>query len=204
MENLTTLINIITNLIGVMGYTGITIVVALEYTCIPIPSEVVLPFIGIATSLGEFSLIGALFFSLLGGLIGCIICYYIGYFGGIPLMNFIEKKFPSTKKSIKTLNIWFLKYGKLAVLIARVLPFIRTYVSILAGAEKLKLNIFLMYSSIGIFLWNGALIGLGYFLGDNFNTITNLIGKYSLYCIIIVGLLIILLWYLKHKKKKNN
>ncbi|MGL5244589.1 MAG: DedA family protein, partial [Sarcina sp.] len=163
-----------------------------------------LPFIGMCASLGEFTLSGALLCSIIGGLIGSIICYYIGYFGGIPLMNWLKRKFPSTKKSIKALNIWFSKYGKAAVLIARVLPLTRTYVSILAGAEKLKLSAFLIYSSIGIFLWNGILIGLGYFLGDNIDIISTLMGKYSFACIIIVVLVIFVIWYLKKKKNKTT
>ena len=98
------------------------------------------------------------------------------------------------------MNRWFNRYGKIAVLIARVVPITRTYVSILAGAQKLNYLTFIAYSSIGIAFWNTVLILIGYFLGDNFELITILLKKYSN----IIVLLIIIIIFIRHKIKNKK
>lgn len=203
MSILDQLVNFFTELIGSLGYMGVTIVVGAEYACVPMPSEVVLPFIGLTASQGEFSYIGALVASILGGLIGSLICYAIGYFGGVPFLNWTQVKFPKTEKSISALNRWFKKYGKPAVLIARMIPLTRTYVSFLAGVEKMKVSVFVFYSSLGIIIWNIVLISLGYYVGDNLDLIEKIMGKYSMVVMIIFAIAAIgYVAYKLNKKKK--
>ncbi|MBU5900083.1 DedA family protein, partial [Vibrio cholerae O1] len=76
---------------------GILLIVGLEYACFPLPSEVVLTFFGLSASQGEFSLIGVIIFSIIGGLLGSLICYAIGYYGGVPLQEWLGRKFPSSQ-----------------------------------------------------------------------------------------------------------
>lgn len=201
MSGLVGFVSKLISLVGYLGYTGVTLIVGLEYACFPIPSEVVLPFIGMSASQGEFTFLGVLFFSVLGGILGSLICYLIGYLGGKPLLAWSEKRFPKTKKTIRALNKWFDKYGKFAVFITRLLPLTRTYVSLLAGAEKLALNVFVGYSTLGIVLWNTVLISLGYFIGDNLELIDSIMQKYS----IVAGTIFViaLITYLYFKKKKE-
>lgn len=185
---------------GTMGYIGIFIVVALEYACFPMSSEILLPLIGMLVYNGELKYLFVVITSILAGIIGSTICYFIGVIGGAPLLNYSKLKFPKTKRVINSLNRWFNSYGKIAVLIARVIPITRTYVSILAGAQKLNYLIFITYSSIGIAFWNTVLILIGYFLGDNFELITSLLKKYSN----IIGVLVIIIIFIFYKIKSKR
>ncbi|GAA0069277.1 DedA family protein [Clostridium sardiniense] len=183
-----------------MGYIGILIVVALEYACFPMSSEILLPLIGMLVYKGELNYLLVVITSILAGIIGSTICYFVGFIGGGPLLNYSKLKFPKTRRVINSLNRWFNRYGKIAVLIARVVPITRTYVSILAGAQKLNYLTFIAYSSIGIAFWNTVLILIGYFLGDNFELITILLKKYSN----IIVLLIIIIIFIRHKIKNKK
>jgi membrane protein DedA with SNARE-associated domain len=193
------ILNKIIQLISELGYAGVSIVVGLEYACFPIPSEVVLPFIGMTASKASFSYLGAILFSVIGGIVGSIFCYLLGYYGGNPLLNWLFRRFPSSRKSIEALNKWFDKYGKIAVFGARLVPLTRTYVSILAGAVKLNIISFTLYSLAGIVLWNTVLISIGYYVGENWAAIEGLMADYSVAVIILALLAAGTLIY---KKKK--
>lgn len=197
---LTGIVNSLIALAGQLGYMGIIFIVGLEYACFPIPSEVVLPFVGMSVAGGEFTYLGALFASAIGGLIGSWICYLIGYIGGAPFIQWTVRKWPKTKKTTIALEKWFARYGNMAVLLTRIVPLTRTYISILAGAEKLNMATFTIYSFVGMMAWNIVLITLGYFVGDNMALIESLVSRYSL--VVGVGAVIGLgLWLVKFKKK---
>ena len=184
-----------------LGYLGIFISVALEYACFPISSEILLPLIGILVYNGRLKYLFAIITSIFAGIFGSTICYIIGVFGGVPLLNYSKRKFPKTRNTIDSLNNWFSKYGKITVLLARIVPITRTYISILAGAQRLNYITFITYSSIGIASWNTVLILIGYFLGDNFGLITDILKRYSNIAII---LLISIFVFVKLKNNKEK
>ena len=184
-----------------LGYLGIFISVALEYACFPISSEILLPLIGILVYNGRLKYLFTIITSIFAGIFGSTICYIIGVFGGVPLLNYSKKKFPKTRNTIDSLNNWFSKYGKITVLLARIVPITRTYISILAGAQRLNYITFITYSSIGIAFWNTVLILIGYFLGDNFGLITDILKRYSNIAII---LLISIFVFVKLKNNKEK
>ncbi|MGL5352756.1 MAG: DedA family protein [Clostridium sp.] len=196
----------IMNTIESLGYFGLFISVLLEYACLPLPSEILLPFIGILSSYGTFNLITAIIVSVIAGLIGSTICYYIGYFGGSPILDWLSNKSSSAKKSLAKLNIFLTKYDKYAVLIARMFPLTRTYVSLGVGALKMKYTTFISYSFAGIVLWNTILISLGYYLGENTPLIESILQKYTFVAFSLLALAICTLayMYIKKKKKSNN
>lgn len=204
MEILGSILTFLIDTIGSFGYLGILLIVGLEYACFPLPSEVVLTFLGLSAAQGEFSFAGVLIFSIIGGILGSLICYAIGFYGGVPLQNWLAKKLPSSQKSMLALNKWFKKYGKPTVLLARIVPLTRTYVSLLAGAENFSLKYFITYSTIGIALWNTVLVSLGYFIGDNLELINSIMEKYTFATIGIIILSIIIFLYFKFYKKNKN
>ena len=106
--------------------------------------------------------------------------------------------------SMLALNKWFKKYGKPAVLLARIVPLTRTYVSLLAGAEKFSLKYFILYSSLGISIWNIFLVSLGYFIGDNLPLINSIMEKYTFVTLAILIIAVIIFIYLKFFKKEKN
>lgn len=183
---------------GKMGYLGIVLIVGLEYACLPIPSEVVLPFVGMSVAIGEFGYLGALLVSIIGGIVGSWICYIIGCIGGVPLLEWSSVRWPKTKKTIDALNKWFNRYGNIAVLLTRLFPLTRTYISILAGAQKLNFFTFTAYSVIGITIWNTVLISLGYYLGDNLDLVEKILSRYSA-LIIGIGVIGIIVFVLKKR-----
>ena len=147
------------------GYIGIFIATSLEYGCFPVSSEVLLPFIGFFVFGGEMSLFGAILVSTAGGIAGSLVCYCFGRFG----RRFIEKtlcsKYSSLKKGLEKAGRVFDKYGSKSVLIARVFPIARTYISIPAGLMGMNIYVFVIYTAVGSFVWNTMLISAGYFLG---------------------------------------
>lgn len=190
-----------TELAMTMGSTGIFLFLIVEYAGIPIPSELILPFFGIAAAKGDISLVMIMALSTLGAVIGSLICYTIGYFGGNALIDFLTLKFPSLNKPLTGIKKWFARYGKESILIIRLLPVMRTYISLFAGVEKQPLSIFTIYSTIGIAIWNIVLILLGYFVGNNMSLIQSILEKYTYASIalVIVGVGVYL-----YKKRKNK
>lgn len=205
--NIIELINSLTNqimyIVNEIGYVAVVIVTAMEYACFPMmPSEIILPVIGILAAKGEITYFGALVFSVIGGLIGSLVCYFVGYYGGGVLIEKIKIKFAKTKSSIETINKWFESHGKLAVLFTRLLPLTRTYISIIAGATKLNKAAFILFSIMGIIIWNSILVSLGYFVGNNWSYIQLIMKQYSIFASVIIFIVIILLAYKKIRIRK--
>lgn len=203
MEIINSLTNQIMYIISEIGYIAVVIITAMEYACFPaMPSEVILPAIGILAAKGEITYFGALVSSVLGGLIGSLLCYFIGYYGGGVLIEKIILKFPKTKRSIDTINIWFEKYGKLAIFFTRLIPLTRTYISIIAGTTKFNKKTFILFSIMGIIIWNTILVSLGYFIGHNWSYIHLIMKQYSIFASIIIFIIILLLVYRKLVNRK--
>ncbi len=171
------IIDTLTKMVNSFGYLGIFIATSLEYGCFPVSSEVLLPFIGYFVYGGEMSLLGAVLVSTAGGIIGSLVCYCFGRFG----RSFIEKtvcvKYRSIGKGLENAKKVFDKYGSQSVLIARVFPIARTYISIPAGLMGMKVTVFIVYTAIGAFVWNTLLISAGYFLGEYWQSAGDVISR---------------------------
>ncbi len=159
------MIDTLKGMVDSFGYIGVFIATSLEYGCFPVSSEVLLPFIGFFVYGGRMSLFGAILVSTAGGIAGSLVCYCFGRFG----RRFIEKtlcsKYSSLKKGLEKAGRVFDKYGSKSVLIARVFPIARTYISIPAGLMGMNIYVFVIYTAVGSFVWNTMLISAGYFLG---------------------------------------
>ncbi|MGV3024754.1 DedA family protein [Clostridium thermobutyricum] len=162
---------------GNFGVLGIFIIVTLEYSAFPISSELLLPFIGIMMYSRFFTYWEVIFFSILGGLLGSTIGYCIGHYGRGKILALSNKKYIGVKGIILEIDKWFYKYGKIAVVICRVLPMTRNFISIWAGLQKMKFSIYISYSFLGITIWNTTLILIGYFLGEDINSIESALIK---------------------------
>lgn len=193
------ILNYLIQITSEIGYIGVVTIVGLEYACFPMPSEIVLPFVGFLAASGRMSYIGVLIASTIAGILGSLVCYYIGYFGGKPVLDRIGDKIPSSRKSIFAAKGTFDKYDKISVMIARVLPLARTYISIPAGIARMNVFKFIFFSSIGIIIWNTVLISLGYYLGSNWMMVEQLMKKYTLF----IGLLVLVLTAIYFIKKRK-
>lgn len=187
------IIEVLTDMVVSFGYIGIFVATSLEYGCFPVSSEVLLPFIGYFVCKGNMSLLGAITVSTVGGILGSLFCYCLGRFGKNFIENTLCRKYKTIKIGLENANRVFIKYGRQSVLIARVFPIARTYISIPAGLASMDVKIFAAYTALGAFLWNTALISAGYFLGSYWANANEILrDRHILFCIITAVLSIIL------------
>lgn len=184
------------------GILATCITILIEYACFPISSEIVLPFSGAVAKINNFSLPILIFLSIICGLIGSLICYYIGKYLGNKCITFIIKIFPKAQAAFDASYRFFNRYEGKAVFLARLIPLCRTYISFVSGILKQPLSSFLLYSGLGIALWNTLLISLGYILGSNWSFVINLYNNYKYFIIFLIIILILI--YTNHKIRRKN
>ena len=157
----------ISNYLLEYGFLFLFIVVLLEYMNLPgFPSGIIMPIGGLWIYNSNLNLLEGLIVTVLAGLVGSWILYFIGRFGGVYLLDKYCLKFPSQKKIIDK-NIAFLnEKGYLGIFISKLLPVARTITPIPAGVIKLNFMKYTLYSALGILVWNSVLMGSGYFFGD--------------------------------------
>jgi len=156
------------------GVLVIFFLMTLESSSLPIPSEVILPLAGYLVSLGELNFFLVLAAANAGSIIGSILDYYIGLWIGI---ESIEKRHLVNKNSLNKAVEWFKMYGAYAVFFTRMLPGMRTLISFPAGAFKMNVIKFLLFTFLGSFLWSIILIYIGIMLGNNWEHAINLINR---------------------------
>lgn len=198
--------NLVFDLINQFGYLAISLLIAIENIFPPIPSEVILSFAGFATHHSQMNVFGVIIASTIGAVVGALVLYWIG-----TLLNpdRLEKLFDHKlfkllgfkKGDVQKAIRWFDKYGTGAIFYGRCIPVVRSLISIPAGIAKVKLPNFLIYTSLGSLLWNAILVGLGSYMGENWEQIVLILEEYSL---IIGGLILIALIYFSCKWYKQK
>ena len=194
---LTTISNLIVHLISAAGYAGVAFLMAIESTAIPLPSEVIMPFAGSLVAIGRFSLFGVALAGAVGSVIGSAILYYIGAYGGRPLVERYGKYVLISHHDLHTAEKFFTKYGNFSNFIARLLPVVRTFISFPAGIARVEIKSFLLYSFIGSFIWSYFLAYIGFKLGSNWDSIKPFFHKFD-YLIIAIAVIAIVLYVYRH------
>lgn len=184
------------------GIPAMFVIILLEYACFPVSSEIVLPFAGAFAAAKHTPFLIILGLSSLAGLLGTSICYLVGRIGGDRLLHRIMKRFPKTEKSITSSYEKFAKFGSYIVCIGRVIPIIRTYIAFVAGSVEQPYPVFFGFSALGITVWNTILIGIGYFLRENWAHAISYYNRYK--NILIPVLLLLLLFWIARKLRKKN
>ncbi len=165
------LFDIIQNWYVATGYIGIVLAMALESCLIPLPSEIVMPLAGLfvatgaATSTGKLDLIGVSLAGAIGCLIGSAVAYWIGAAGGRPLLLRYGKYILISQKDADRADRWFAKYGSPVAFFSRLLPVVRTYISLPAGIARMNFGKFLLYTFLGSLPWTFALAYVGFQFG---------------------------------------
>lgn len=157
----------VTHLIDSAGYTGITVLMTLESMIAPVPSEAVMPFAGSLIAVGRFSWAGVLAAATIGSIIGSLLSYALGRYGGRPLVLRVGKWFLLNEHHLDVTAKFFERYGEWTIFVSRFIPVVRHLISIPAGMGRMRLAPFVVYTTLGAFLWNLALTILGYQLGRN-------------------------------------
>jgi len=184
----------VTTAVSSWGYPGIFFLMLLESSSLPVPSEVVLPFAGYLVSIGLLSFWVCLTIATLAGIAGAVIDYYVGFKGAHIIMEhkiFGKKVF--TKSQLELAMGWFGKYGFFAVFLSRLIPGFRTIVSFPAGAARMPLAKFLAYTMAGCLVWNGLLIYLGLFLGQNWDLVAGRLHYFIIVAAIGLGAAVVVL-----------
>ncbi|MBP2625991.1 MAG: associated protein [Firmicutes bacterium] len=194
--------NIVIDYIALWGYPAIVIGMALENACIPIPSEIILGFAGYLVYLGRLDFTLAITAGVVGGLVGSIIAYQVGYYGGESFITTYGKYVLLSKSHMNMAQKWFERYGLKATFFSRLLPVIRTFISLPAGVAKVNFPKFILYTLLGSIPWTIGLIYAGKLLGENWQTL-NVIGhKASI--VVAAGLIGAVLYYIRKRRNKPS
>jgi membrane protein DedA with SNARE-associated domain len=156
--------------ISATGYLGIVILMAIESACIPLPSEIIMPFAGYLVSTGRFSLIGAATAGAIGCNVGSTVAYYIAASGGRAAFERWGKYVLVTHAEIERADAFFARYGAATVFFGRLLPVVRTFIAFPAGLARMPMLKFQIYTFIGSWPWCFALAYIGYVLGERWNS----------------------------------
>lgn len=157
--------------ISSMGYPGIVLLMAIESACIPLPSEIIMPFSGYLVYTGRFDLHAASFAGALGCAVGSAVAYWVGIWGGRPFLERYGRYLLIRRKDLDAADRFFERWGMWAVFIARLLPIIRTFISLPAGISRMSFFPFLVLSFVGSVPWCYLLTYVGKVLGENWQSI---------------------------------
>lgn len=182
-----------------LGPLGVVMLMAIESANIPLPSEAILPFAGYLVSKGSMNFHIASFAGAFGCVVGSIPSYYLGYFGGRPFVEKYGKWFLISKKDLEMADKWTSKYGDWTFFICRMLPVVRTFISLPAGILKANFARFISLTFLGSLIWSYLLVYVGVKLGEHREALKNLWHKFDY---AIVGILFILfaIYVYKHVK----
>ncbi|MGQ9705908.1 MAG: DedA family protein [bacterium] len=196
----------ILNVISSLGYSGIVILMTIESACVPLPSEIIMPFSGYLAFTGRFNIHLASIAGAVGCAVGSTLSYISGYYGGRPLIERYGRFILISKHELDRADMFFIRFGSSAVFIARLLPIIRTFISLPAGISKMPFTRFIVYSFIGSIPWCYALAYTGKILGENWLIIKNYIHKFDiLIAIFIVALIVLFIIYkIKSRIKRED
>jgi membrane protein DedA with SNARE-associated domain len=164
------LVQFVTHAIGVGGYGGIVALMGIESACIPLPSEIILPFAGYLVFKGQFTLLGVATFGAIGCNLGSALAYWVGARGGRPLVERYGKWVLMSRHDLDRMTEFFAKYGSITVLLARLLPVVRTFIAFPAGIAKMPKLRFHIYTFVGSWPWCLALAYAGMKLGEAWHT----------------------------------
>ena len=168
LEKLITLIAVwIMGVISSMGYAGIVLLMAIESACIPLPSEIIMPFAGFLVFKGELVLWIVAVAGALGCVLGSIPAYYLGMYGGRPLVEKYGKYVLISHKDLNMADDWFAKHGDIIIFIARLLPAVRTFIAFPAGVARMNMPKFIAYTFVGSLIWCFVLAYIGMKFGEN-------------------------------------
>jgi len=191
----------IISVISSTGYVGIVLLMAIESACIPLPSEVIMPFSGYLVSVGRFQLAWVAVAGALGCNLGSFVAYYVGSLGGRPLVEKYGRYVLLTRHDLAMADRFFARYGDWAVFIARLLPVVRTFIALPAGIARMNVARFHLYTFLGSLPWCWVLAYAGLKLGERWTTLREYFHRFDT----VIGILIVLgaAWFI-HNRWKNR
>ena len=188
--------------ISALGYSGVVLLMAIESACIPLPSEIIMPFSGYLVSKGEFNLWGVGIAGAVGCVLGSLVAYWVGMYGGRPFIEKYGRYILLSRHDLDLADRWFAKYGELIVFVSRLLPAIRTFIAFPAGVARMNLTRFIIYTFAGSLPWCLGLAYVGQKLGEQWDkdeTLKNWFHRFD-FVIGIIGVIAVAWWIWRHIK----
>ncbi|MFH0822124.1 MAG: DedA family protein [Pseudomonadota bacterium] len=191
-----------TYLIEQLGYFGAGLLMMFESMVAPVPSELVMPFVGFLAAEGKLSVPIAVLATSLGSIIGSLLSYYMGYWGGRPLVLHVGRYLFLNVEHLEWTERWFQRHGSWTIFVSRFIPVVRHLISIPAGLGKMKVLPFCVYTLIGATIWNSFLLYCGFVLRRNWTVVQ----KYSheLDLVVAAGLVVAGIWFVAVQVKKSK
>lgn len=188
--------------ISTMGLPGIVLLMAIESACIPLPSEVIMPFSGYLVFLGEHSLWAVSLAGAVGCVVGSIPAYYLGMYGGRPLIERYGKYVLMSARDLDLADRWFARHGEATVFFARLLPVIRTFIAFPAGVARMDMTRFLAYTFAGSLPWCLGLAYIGMVMGENWPTLREYFHKFdvAIGAVLVAG---VVWWVRRHLANRH-
>lgn len=200
-ELIEVVVRFITGYIAALGYWGVGIGMAIESANIPLPSEVILPFGGYLVSAGKLNFYGVVMAGTVGGTIGSALSYGLGLWGGRPFLVKYGRYFGFSMKHLEMADYWFNRYGEATVFFTRLMPIIRTFISLPAGISGMNFKKFLAYTFLGSLPWSLLLVYVGLKLGQNWHAIEPWFHRLDV--VIVLGIAAVI-FYLWRRRKKSQ
>lgn len=200
MEHFST---IFLDFIASWGYVAVAILMAAENACIPIPSELILGFAGYLIFADQMTFTGALIAGMVGGMAGSIFAYTVGHYGGRTFVDKYGHYFFVKKSHVDIAQNWFDKYGLKAVFFSRMLPVVRTFISLPAGFAHVDMKKFLSLTFLGSLPWTALILFAGMVLGKSWEVMLAIGHKASLIFVAICAVVIAVM-YLRYRKRKQQ
>jgi membrane protein DedA with SNARE-associated domain len=190
------LVSTIVEIISAGGYLGIVLLMAIESACIPLPSEIIMPFAGYLVSTGRFTLIGAATAGALGCNVGSTIAYYVAATGGRKAFERWGSYVLVSHAELDHAESFFARYGSITVFIGRLLPVVRTFIAFPAGLARMPMLKFQIYTFLGSWPWCFALAYIGFVLGRRWDSDPTFRRLFHQFDIVVVGLVLAgLAWF---------
>ncbi len=197
------IINSIVNTIGNLGYIGIIIMMFLESSFFPFPSEVVMIPAGYLASKGDMDIYIAIISGIFGAILGALFNYYLAKKLGRPAILKYGKYFFMNEHKLHKIELFFKKYGSISTFIGRLIPGVRQYISLPAGLGRMDIKIFTLFTALGAGIWVIILVLLGYFIGENQALIQQYLHLIMLFLVGFISIISII-YYLKYRRKDVN
>ncbi len=184
-----------------LGYWGVFGLMTLESALIPIPSEVTMPFAGSLVASGTFNFWLVVAAGTIGNLVGSLVAYALGWWGQEAVVRKLIVRYGKylliTEHEYDASERWFKNHGELIVFVSRVLPVVRTFISLPAGVAKMRFWRFVFYTAVGCFVWVTILTKIGVILGERWNSLEVYFRKFDV--AIAVAAIVVVVWYLWKK-----
>ncbi|MEU8155826.1 DedA family protein [Micromonospora sp. NPDC048986] len=194
----------VASVIEVMGPVGVALLVALESIVPPIPSEIVLALAGFLAHEGEFNVFLVVLAATVGSLVGALVLYWLGAaLGEERLKRWLDHIPLVDTDDLEKADKWFERHGRWAVLIGRVVPVVRSLVSVPAGANRMPLGEFILLTTIGSGVWNGLIVGAGYALGSRWQDVERYSDWFN-YAIVAVFVVMVVSWVIRKVRKRRD